>query len=71
MLNELTQKYQKAMSDGEHSKKSLTKIIQEKEQYIETVKRQCEKQKQKDLETLRENLSKVRLIIEFLLNIKN
>lgn len=59
MLCELTQKYQKSVSDAEQTKKSLGKMIQEKEQDVESVKRQCERQKQKELETLRSNISKV------------
>ena len=60
MLCELTQKYQKSVNDSEQTKKNLGKIIQEKEQDVESIKRQCERQKQKELETLRANMTKVR-----------
>lgn len=60
MLCELIQKYQKSVNDSEQTKKNLNKIIQEKEQDVESIKRQCERQKQKELETLRSNMTKVR-----------
>ena len=59
MLEELAQKYQNLTNENEQTKKNLTKVIQEKEQSIESIKRQYEKQKQKELEHFRENISKV------------
>ena len=38
----------------------MAKVAQEKEEEIEAVKRQFEKQKQKELETIREYIAKVR-----------
>lgn len=59
MLEELVQKYQKLANENEQTKKSMSKVIQEKEQSIESIKRQYERQKQKELECLRENITKV------------
>ncbi len=59
MLEEVTQNYQNLKTDNEQTKRSIVKVSQEKEESIETIKRQYERQKQKELETIREYVSKV------------
>ncbi len=46
-------------SDHENTKRMFVKINQEKEESIESIKRQFERQKQKELETIREYITKV------------
>lgn len=58
-LDELIQSYQNMKSENELQKKNLVKLNQEKEDGLENIKRQYERQKQKDLETIREYISKV------------
>jgi hypothetical protein len=52
------QNYQNLKSDNETTKRTICKINQEKEECIENIKRQYERQKQKELETLREYVNK-------------
>jgi hypothetical protein len=59
LLEEVTQNYQNLKTDNEQTKRSIVKVSQEKEESIETIKRQYERQKQKELETIREYVSKV------------
>ena len=59
LLEELAQNYQHLKTDNEQTKRNITKIAQEKEESIETLKRQYERQKQKELETIREYITKV------------
>jgi hypothetical protein len=59
IIEELSQHYQNLKNENEQNKKNLTKTSQEKEESIENVKRQYERQKQKDLETIREYIQKV------------
>lgn len=54
----MTQNYQNLKQENEQTKRTMSKVVQEKEESIETVKRQYERQKQKDLETIREYVSK-------------
>jgi hypothetical protein len=63
LLEELSINYQNMKSDHENTKRMFVKINQEKEESIEAVKRQFERQKQKELETIREYISKVMKII--------
>ncbi len=52
------QNYQLLKSDNENTHRSICKLNQEKEECIENVKRQYERQKQKELEAIREYVHK-------------
>ena len=58
LLEELTQNYQNLKADNDNTKRNICKISQEKEETIEAIKRQYERQKQKELETIREYVTK-------------
>ena len=60
LLEEVTQSYQSLKAETDQTKRSMQKVCQEKEESIEAIKRQYERQKQKELETIREYVSKVR-----------
>ena len=55
----MAQNFQILKSENEQSKRNLNKIAQEKEESIESLKRQYERQKQKELESIREYITKV------------
>lgn len=57
-LEELAQNFQNLKADNEQAKRTINKIVQEKEESIESIKRQYERQKQKELETIREYITK-------------
>jgi len=59
LLEEVTQNYQNLKTDNDQTKRNIQKVAQEKEESIEAIKRQYERQKQKELETIREYVSKV------------
>ncbi len=59
LLEEVTQNYQNLKTDNDQTKRNVQKVAQEKEESIEAIKRQYERQKQKELETIREYVSKV------------
>ena len=65
LLEELTQNYQNLKSENEQTKRNLAKMNQEKEEEIENVKRQYERQKQKELEAIREHIAKVGILFAF------
>ncbi len=52
------QNYQLLKSENENAHRSICKLNQEKEESIENVKRQYERQKQKELESIREYVNK-------------
>ena len=54
----MTQNYQNLKADNDNTKRNICKISQEKEETIEAIKRQYERQKQKELETIREYVTK-------------
>lgn len=60
LLEEISTNYQALKSDNEQAKRNIVKLTQEKEDSIENIKRQYERQKQKELETIREYIVKVR-----------
>lgn len=59
LLEEVTQNYQSLKTENEQTKRNVMKIGQEKDESIEAIKRQFERQKQKELETIREYVTKV------------
>ena len=59
MLEESYANYQSLKAENEQVKRNIVKLTQEKEDSIENVKRQYERQKQKELETIREYIVKV------------
>ena len=59
LLEEVTQNYQNLKTDNDQTKRNIQKVAQEKEESIEAIKRKYERQKQKELETIREYVSKV------------
>ena len=63
----MTQNYQALKGDNENTRRIVAKINQEKEESVENIKRQYERQKQKELETIREYVHKV-CIYHFYLN---
>jgi len=58
-LEELAQNFQSLKSENDQTKRNVNKIAQEKEESIEALKRQYERQKQKELESIREYITKV------------
>ena len=62
-MEEIAQNFQKVKAENEQTKRSMSKIAQEKEESIEAIKRQYERQKQKELETIREYITKVEFTI--------
>lgn len=59
LLEEVTQNYQNLKAENDQSKRNMAKVVQDNEENIENIKRQYEKQKQKELETIREYITKV------------
>jgi hypothetical protein len=59
MIDEVVVSYQSIQVENERFKKSVSKLNIEKEETIDVVKKQYEKQKQKDLEALREYIVQV------------
>ena len=62
-MEEIAQNFQNVKAENEQTKRSMSKIAQEKEESIEAIKRQYERQKQKELETIREYITKVEFTI--------
>lgn len=58
LLDELTKNYQVLRCDNENTRRTISKLEQQKEECIENMKRQYERQKQKELETIREYVHK-------------
>ena len=58
-MEELAQNFQSLKSENDQTKRNVNKIAQEKEESIEALKRQYERQKQKELESIREYITKV------------
>ncbi len=58
-MEELTQNYQNLKAENEQTKRNVVKLNQEYEERVEEVKRQHERQKQKELEAIREYVCKV------------
>lgn len=58
LLDQVTQSYQSLRGENEQIKRNIAKSIQDKDEEVESVKRQYEKQKQKELETIREYIAK-------------
>ncbi len=61
LLEEVTQNYQNLKTDNDQTKRNIQKVSQEKEESIEAIKRQYERQKQKELETIRHELFKMKI----------
>ena len=61
MIDELAQNFQNLKNENEQNKKSLAKASQEKDESVENIKKQYERQKQKDLDLIREYVQKVYL----------
>jgi hypothetical protein len=59
MIDELTQNYQNLKNENDQNKKNLAKAVQEKEESIDNIKKQYERQKQKDADLIREYVHKV------------
>ncbi|CAF0735884.1 unnamed protein product [Brachionus calyciflorus] len=58
LLDEVTQNYQNIKIENEQTKRVNARLMQEKDEEIEIAKRQFEKQKQKELESIREFINK-------------
>ncbi len=54
----MTQCHQTQKNDTEQIRRNIAKVVQDKEEEVEAVKRQYERQKQKELETIREYIAK-------------
>jgi hypothetical protein len=59
MIDELTQNYQNLKNENDQNKKNLAKAVQEKEESVDNIKKQYERQKQKDADLIREYVHKV------------
>lgn len=54
----MSSSYQTLKAENDQTKRNLNKMLQEKEDNIESIKRQYERQKQKELESIREYINK-------------
>lgn len=58
LLDEVTHNYQTIKTENEQNKRINSRLIQDKDDELEIIKRQFEKQKQKEFESLREYINK-------------
>lgn len=69
LIDELAQNVHSLKLENDQLRKNMQVMNQEKDESIETVKRQYERQKQRDLEAIREYMTKV--LFQFQIKIQN